>query len=59
MFFLITEMNGSQCGKNDALDLMHIIYLKENDTIVSEDKIFNKLTQYAKLINVCCADFLV
>lgn len=58
MFFLITEMNGSECGKNDALDLMHTIYLKKNDTIVSEDKIFNKLVKHIKLINVCCSDFL-
>jgi len=59
MFFLLTEMNGSECGRNDALDIMHTIYLKENDTIVSEDKIFNKLIEHSNLINVCSSDYLM
>lgn len=58
MFFLITEMNGSKCGRNDTLDLMHTIYLKEKDTIVSEDKIFSKLLERSKLINVCDVDYI-
>ena len=51
MFFLLKEINGSACGRNDTLDLLHIIYLKKNDTIISEDKIFSELCEYSKLIN--------
>lgn len=45
VFFLLCEMNGSECGHNDMIDILHLAYLKEDDTLVSEDKIFKKLNE--------------
>ena len=51
-WFLIREMNGSVCGKNDMADTIHLIYLHENDVIITEDKIFQELNNILQLIEV-------
>ena len=45
LFFINKEINGQECGKNDTLDLLHLIYLSKGDFIISEDKIFKKLSK--------------
>ena len=36
---------GKNAEKNDTLDLLHLIYLSKGDFIISEDKIFKKLSK--------------
>ena len=43
-FFINKEINGQECGKNDTLDLLHLIYLSKGDFIMSEDKEYGKST---------------
>lgn len=50
--FLTREMNGSVCGKNDMADIVHLIYLHEDDVIITEDKIFQELNNILQLIKV-------
>ena len=50
LLYLLREINGSECSKNDTIDSLHLLYLKRNDTIVSEDKIFKKLCEHIQLI---------
>ena len=50
LLYLLHEINGSECSKNDTIDSLHLLYLKRNDTIVSEDKIFKKLCEHIQLI---------
>lgn len=56
LLFFLCELNGSKCGKNDMFDTMHLIYLKENDVLISEDKIFKKLNDYVQMLKVCTYD---
>ena len=50
--FLKRELDGSVCGKNDMADIIHLIYLRENDVIITEDKIFKELNNILQLIKV-------
>lgn len=52
LLFLLLEMNGSICGKNDTVDMLHLIYLKKNDVIISEDNIFKRLNKYINHLQV-------
>lgn len=52
LLFLLLEMNGSVCGKNDTVDMLHLIYLKENNVIISEDNIFRRLNKYINHLQV-------
>lgn len=52
ILFLRQEMNGSVCSKNDMADIIHLIYLHENDVIITEDKLFKALNKILQLIKV-------
>lgn len=56
LLFLTCEMNGSLCSKNDKMDTLHLIYLHEDDAIISEDKIFRDLNNDLQLIKVYNTD---
>lgn len=52
LLFTLCKMNGSECGKNDAIDMLHLVYLSEGDEIISEDNIFRKLNGYLQCLKV-------
>ncbi len=41
--FSLSQLMGMQYGKNDTLDLMHTLFMLNDDIIISDDKIFKKL----------------
>lgn len=48
--FSLAQLKGMLYAKNDTLDVLHTIFIKENDMIISEDKIFKELgNQYPGL----------
>ncbi len=47
--FLLIEL----AHKNDMLDMLHLIYLKDGDLFITEDKVFSKVNSYLKRIEVC------
>lgn len=52
LLFLLKEIDGSECGKNDTMDMLHLAYVINDDIVVSEDKIFKKLNNYMQLIKI-------
>ncbi|WP_143321643.1 hypothetical protein [Clostridium sp. HBUAS56010] len=56
LLFLMHEINGSECSRNDAIDMLHLVYLSKNDTMLSEDKIFEKLNMLMQYIKVSNSD---
>lgn len=48
-------INGNTSDKNNPCDLLHLLYLGENDTLVSNDKIYQtieKACEEFKLITI-------
>lgn len=49
---VISGILGQGYAKNDTMDITHLVYVDENTTIVSDDKIFKRLSEETKRINV-------
>lgn len=49
---LLSKLNRAFYGKNDTCDALHVIFIKDGDTIVSDDKIFNRLNKYIQSFDV-------
>ena len=52
LLFVLSKMNGSEYGKNDTIDVLHLVYLVEGDMFISEDNIFKKLNRYLQRLTI-------
>ncbi len=50
--FLLAEMEGGITQKNDIFDILHLLYLKDGDTLIAEDKVFKRVNECLGRIKV-------
>ncbi|AUN14698.1 hypothetical protein [Paraclostridium sordellii] len=48
--FSLSQLKGNQFAKNDTSDLMHTMFMLQDDIIVSEDKIFKHLGEWCNCL---------
>ncbi len=52
----LAQLKGEEYKMNDTIDLLHTIFLSQEDIIVSDDKIFRKLHEWHPNLKTCTVD---